>query len=159
MTSFFSQRLVGVEPQQVAQLAQVQGETLGRSLLIALLVISPYVIYKMRQVRKVRRVHEAALAADAAPPPPDTPPLPALEDVIRDISYVVGEATTNGGAVLVIPPRVTVSHREASDQIVDLLVADALRRSGLVIASQQTTEEGRLMHCVLAEDSASPDAN
>ncbi|MEX0768233.1 MAG: hypothetical protein WD029_07160, partial [Microthrixaceae bacterium] len=152
LSSVFSQCVVGLQPQQVALIAQVQGETLGRSLLIALLLISPYVIYKMRQVRRVRRGHEAALAADAAPPPPDTPPLPALEDVIRDISFVVGEARTNGGAVLVIPPRVTVSHREASDQIVDLVVADALRRSGLVIASEEITEEGRLVHCVLIPD-------
>jgi len=145
-----NQRFVGIELQQVTLIAQVQGETLGRSLLIALVVISPYVIYKMRQVRLVRRAHEAVLAAEAAPPPPDTVPLPALEDVIRDISYVVTEAKVNGGAILVIPTRVTVSHREASDEIVDLLVSDALRRSGLMIAGQESTEEGRLVHCVPA---------
>jgi hypothetical protein len=147
------QLFVGLELQQETLIAQVQGETLGRSLLIALVVISPYVIYKMRQVRLIRRAHDAVLAAEAAPPPPDTAPLPALEDVIRDISYVVTEAKLNGGAILVIPSQVTVSHREANDAIVDLLVSDALRRSGLVIASQESTEEGRLVHCVLAEAS------
>jgi predicted nucleotidyltransferase len=147
------QLFVGLELQQETLIAQVQGETLGRSLLIALVVISPYAIYKMRQVRLVRRAHDAVLAAEAAPPPPDTAPLPALEDVIRDISYVVTEAKLNGGAILVIPSQVTVSHREANDAIVDLLVSDALRRSGLVIASQESTEEGRLVHCVLAEAS------
>jgi hypothetical protein len=109
----------------------------------------------MRQVRAVRRAHDAAVAADAAAlKAGDLTPLPALEDVIRDISYVVTEAKENGGAILVIPAQVTVSHREASDQIVDLLVNDALRRSGLVIAGQEVTPEGRLLHCVLASPEA-----
>ena len=151
----FSQRFLGTAPHPPALLGQVQGETLGRALLIAVLLITPYAIYKMRQVRAVRRAHDAAVAADAAAlKAGDLTPLPALEDVIRDISYVVTEAKANGGAILVIPERVTVSHREASDQIVDLLVNDALRRSGLVIAGQEVTPEGRLLHCVLASPSA-----
>jgi hypothetical protein len=151
----FSQRFLGTAPHPPALLGQVQGETLGRALLIAVVLITPYAIYKMRQVRAVRRAHDAAVAADAAAlKAGDLTPLPALEDVIRDISYVVTEAKANGGAILVIPAQVTVSHREASDQIVDLLINDALRRSGLVIASQETTEEGRLLHCVPASPSA-----
>ena len=133
----FIQRFIGTAPHPSTLLGQVQGETLGRALLIAVVLITP------------------AVAADAAAlKAGDLTPLPALEDVIRDISYVVTEAKANGGAILVIPAQVTVSHREASDQIVDLLVNDALRRSGLVIAGQEVTPEGRLLHCVLASPEA-----
>lgn len=125
----------------------MQSDTLGRSLLIALLVVSPYAIYKWRQVQRVRRAHEAAVAADAAPPPPDEPPAAALEDVVRDIAYVQSEAAANGGAMLLVPHVVTVSHRPAPAATVDLLVRDALRRSGLVVTAEVDTDEGRLLEC------------
>lgn len=130
-------------------LGAVQGDTLGRSLLIALVVVSPYAFYKWRQVQRVRRGHEAALAADAAALAPDVEQLPALEDVIRDVAYVVEEATANGGAMLLIPPQVTVSDRVAGPDVVDMLVRDALRRSGLVVTAELDTAEGRLLECAL----------
>lgn len=130
-------------------LAAVQSDTLGRSLLIALLVVSPYAFYKWRQVQRVRRGHEAALAADAAALAPDVPKLPALEDVIRDISFVVAEATANGGAMLLVPAQVTVSDRLAEDSVVDMLLRDALRRSGLVVTAELDTPDGRMLECAL----------
>ena len=126
--------------------AAVQTDTLGRSLLIALVVVSPYAIYKFRQVQRVRRAHEAVLAAEASPPPHE-PPAPALEDVVRDIAFVQEEANANGGAMLLVPHVVTVSHRPAPASTVDLLVRDALRRSGLVVTAEVDTEEGRLLEC------------
>lgn len=128
-------------------LAAVQSDTLTRSLLIALLVVSPYAIYKLRQVRRVRRNHEAVLAAEAAALAPDVPRLPALEDVIGDVSFVVAEADTNGGAMLLVPHQVTVSDRPATPTVVDMLVRDALRRSGLVVTAEVDTPEGRLLEC------------
>lgn len=139
----------------------VQTDTLGRSLLIALVVVSPYAIYKWRQVQRVRRAHEAAIAAEAAPPPPDEPPPPALEDVVRDIAYVEQEAKANGGAMLVVPHVVTVSDRPAAAATVDLLVRDALRRSGLVVTAELDTDEGRLFECrpvATGPGSAGPDS-
>ena len=127
-------------------LAAVQSDALGRALLIAALVVSPYVIYKLREVRRVRAAHARAVAADAT----DTAGvvlLPALEDVIGDISYVVAEARLNGGAMLLVPHQVTVSDRPATDAVVDMLVRDALRRSGLVVTAELDTAEGRLLEC------------
>ncbi|MHB1139504.1 MAG: hypothetical protein ACYC2O_11145, partial [Microthrixaceae bacterium] len=110
-------------------------------------LVSPYAIYKFRQVQRVRRAHEAAVVAADAPPPPDEPPAPALEDVVRDIAFVREEADAHGGAMLLVPHHVTVSHRPAPASTVDLLVRDALRRSGLVVAAEVDTEEGRLLEC------------
>jgi len=129
-------------------LAAVQSDTLGRSLLIAALIVSPYGIYKLRQVRRVRATHARVLAAEASAAD-DTVVLPALEDVIGDISFVVDEARANGGAMLVVPHDVTVSDRPATGAVVDVLVRDALRRSGLVVTAELDTPEGRMFECAL----------
>jgi hypothetical protein len=128
-------------------LGAVQSDTLTRSLLIALVVVSPYGIYKLRQVRRVRRNHEAVLAAEVAALATDEPRPPALEDVIGDVSYVVEEAAANGGAMLLVPHDVTVSDRATTPTVVDMLVRDALRRSGLVVTAEIDTDEGRLLEC------------
>lgn len=128
--------------------AAAQGDTLGRALLIAVIVVSPYAYFKLRQVRRVRRTHVAALAADAALTDGEIR-IPALEDVIGDVSYVVAEARANGGAMLLVPHEVTVSDRVATDEVVDMLVRDALRRSGLVVTGELDTAEGRLIECAL----------
>jgi len=141
-------RRLGARP-GASTLGAIQSDTLGRSLFIAVLVVSPYGIYKLRQVRRVRRNHEAALAADAAALLEDTPRLPALEEVIGDVSFVVAEARANGGAMLLVPHEVTVSDRVATSAVVDMLVRDALRRSGLVITAEIDTPEGRLIECAL----------
>ncbi|CAN5469908.1 hypothetical protein BH10ACT3_BH10ACT3_11680 [soil metagenome] len=146
MTPLAARHLI---PPMPSLLGAVQSDTLGRSLLIALLVVSPYGIYKIRQVRRVRQGHEAVLAAEAAPPKPDGPPRHALEDVSGDISFVVSEARSAGGAMLLVPHDVTVSDRDASDAVVDMLVRDALRRSGLVVTAEVDTAEGRLLECAL----------
>ena len=98
-------------------------------------------------------------AADAQRPPEPSNPTttrierlkrkygPALEDVVADIAFVQEEAHTRGGAMLLVPHVVTVSHRPAPASTVDLLVRDALRRSGLVVTAEVDTEEGRLLEC------------
>jgi hypothetical protein len=142
-------RVPAAEVQPPHLLGAVQSDTLGRSLLIALVVVSPYAIHKWMQVRRVRDAHERVIAADAAASEPTRPRPPALEDVIRDVGLVLAEATEHGGAMLLIPTEVTVSDRAASDEVVDVLVRDALRRSGLVVTAELDTAEGRLLECTL----------
>ena len=108
--------------------AEIQYETLARSLLLAMVLVSPYGIYKVRQVRALRRERAEALAAANAPPPPSRP---RLEDVIDRISEL-GSSSDTTTATVTIPPDVTVAGGDPPEGLVDTLVRDALRRSGLV---------------------------
>ena len=120
--------------------AEIQYETLTRSLLIAFVVVAPYGIYKVRQVRSARREREDAEAAANEPPPPDRP---RLEDVIDRISALgdAGAATST----LTVPADVTVGGNEPAPGLVDSLVRDALRRSGLVATAEIDTPDGRVI--------------
>jgi hypothetical protein len=122
-------------------LAEIQYETLARSLLLAMLLVSPYGIYKVRQVRAVRREREAAVAAAAAPPPPSRPRLEDVIDRISELSSSPGATT----ATVTIPPDVTVAGGDPPEGLVDTLVRDALRRSGLVTTAEIDTPSGRVL--------------
>ena len=119
--------------------ADVQIDTLGRSLLIAVVIVTPYGIIKVRQVRAARRERQAAEAAAAAPPGPTRP---ALEDVIGEIS---ASRARDGAGTVTIPHDVTVAGVDAEPGVVDTLVRDALRRSGLVATAELDTPAGRVL--------------
>lgn len=127
-----------------------QTDVLIRSLVIALVIVSPYAIYKVRQVRRTSRLVERAAQRQAEIDRRAASPyghVPALEDVIGDIGFVEDEARRNGGALLVVPHRVTISDRPAPAEVVDTLVRDALRRSNLVITAEIESDEGRVLEC------------
>lgn len=122
-------------------LAEIQYETLARSLALAVLLVSPYGIHKVRQVRALRREREAAVAAASAPPPPVRP---RLEDVIDRISELA-DSSGPDAATVTIPPDVTVAGSDPPAGLVDTLVRDAVRRSGLVATAEIDTPAGRVL--------------
>lgn len=134
-----------------------QTDVLFRSLAIAVVIVAPYAIYKVKQVRRTNRLaeqfqdHRAKSERRAEAPHGH---IPALEDVIADISFVEAEANRNGGALLVVPHSVTVSDRPAPPELVDTLVRDALRRSNLLITAEADSVEGRLLECAPATPGA-----
>lgn len=162
MSSYVSLPLVTpVLPANISPVlgASTQAGALGRSLVIAVIIVAPYAFYKIRQVRRIRSNHQAVLAAEEAAlaraeAGTAGTPRPALEDVIRDISFVVEEATRAGGAMLLVPHDVTVSDRDAPRSVVDTLIRDALRRSGLVVTAEIDSSEGRFLECALAKTSS-----
>ena len=121
--------------------AEIQYETLARSLLLAVLVVTPYGIYKVRQVRAARREREAAAAAANRPPPPERP---RLEDVIDHITELAG-ASGPDTATVTVPADVTVAGGEPPPGLVDTLVRDALCRSGLMTTAEIDTPDGRVI--------------
>lgn len=135
-------------------LAEIQSDALARSLLIALVVVSPYGIYKVRQVRAVRadriaaeQAREAAIAAIDAPA---EPPRPRLEVVIDEITDI-GTDPSVAAPTITIPHGVTVGGSEAPPGIVDTLVRDALRRSGLIATAEIDTANGRMLELARVE--------
>ncbi len=121
--------------------ADVQYDTLARSLLIAVVIVSPYGAYKVHQVRSARRIREAAEAAATAPPPPVRP---RLEDVIDDIGDRAADLDDTP-SLLTIPRGVTVGGDDPPPGLVDALVRDALRRSGLIATNEIDTPDGRVV--------------
>lgn len=121
-----------------------------RSLLIALAVVTPYGIYKVRQVR-ARRAREARPSASevTATDPSVTPvaAAPRLEDVVARIEAVAVSLDPGDPTTVTVPAGVTVGGDQVPTELVDSLVRDALRRSGLVATAELDTADGRLLEC------------
>jgi hypothetical protein len=125
-------------------LAAIQGGVLVRSLIVAAVLITPYYLYKRRQVRQLR---EARAAAAAPGQEPAEPAGPRLEDVIDSVPAAADTARAEGTVTITVPAGVTVDGDEPPPGLVDALVRDALRRSGLVATAEVDTAEGRSIEC------------
>lgn len=134
-------------------LAQVQADVLGRSLLIAAVLVSPYAVYKWRQVARVRAETAAALAPE---PDDDVDERPRLEDLIESIGLLDLRAES-APTTIRVPHGLTVDGREAPPAVVDALVRDALRRSGLIATAEVETADARVIE-LTAAGPAGPDA-
>ncbi len=121
--------------------AEIQSGTLVRSLLIAAVIVSPYALYKINQVRSLRREREAAEASDENSTQDRGP---RLEDVIARIGEL-GADDSSDSATVTVPHGVTVDGDVAPPGLVDALVRDALRRSGLVATAEVDTPTGRVI--------------
>lgn len=128
---------------------EVQIDTLVRSALIALVLVAPYGVHKWRQVRAARQerlASEAALRAEAEPVVAAAH-RPRLEDVIASIDELAARAA-EGPVTLLVPRGPTVDGRDVDATTVDVVVRDALRRSGLIPVAEVDTAEGRLLELV-----------
>lgn len=121
--------------------AEIEYTTLVRSFLIALLVVTPYGIVKVRQVRAARRARDAHAVAAA---PSTTPSRPRLEDVVDRITSLAADPATTS-ATITVPDDVTVAGSTPPPGLVDTLVRDALRRSGLIATAEIDTADGRVI--------------
>ena len=128
-------------------LAEIETGVLVRSLAIAAVLVTPYGLYKRHQVRARR----AAVLAERGAATTDDAPAPArprLEDVIDGLARTVEEARAAGTATVMVPSDVTVGGQDAPAELVDSLVRDALRRSGLAATAEVDTAEGRVIECM-----------
>jgi hypothetical protein len=142
--------------------AEVQTDVLLRSLLIALVVVSPFAY---RLFRKVQARRAAEAEANRPSEPVVTGPVrPRLEDVISAIDalgrsgHADGSPATAPPRTVVVPADVTVDGQDPPEGLVDLLVRDALRRSGLVATAEVDTPDGRVIECAPAPGGAGPGA-
>ncbi len=132
-------------------LAEIEAGVLVRSLIIAALVVTPYALHKRRQLQRQR----AALAGPDDAGSADTgSQRPRLEDVIAGFTEAATTAHEQGAVTVTVPADVTVDGADAPDGVVDALVRDALRRSGLVTTSELDTAAGRTIECQPAPPSA-----
>lgn len=127
--------------------AEIQTTTLLRSLAIALVIVAPYGVIKWRQVQARRRERAAAIAALEEPQEID--PRPRLEDVIDEIARLA-DSGEDGPRTFRVPHDATVDGVEVAPVVLDALVRDAMRRSGLVATAELDTAEGRTIECTRA---------
>ncbi len=129
---------------------ELQTDTLVRSALIALVLVAPYGIHKWRQVRAARQERlalEAALRSETETEPEPGSARPRLEDVIASIDELAERAAA-GPVTLLVPRELSVDGRDVDAATVDVLVRDALRRSGLLPVAEVDTADGRLLELV-----------
>lgn len=122
-----------------ALVADVQGSVLVRSFLIAIVLMAPvWVLVRRRVVRS----HAPEPETVREPDPDETP---RLEDVIADVARLATEARNEGSVTLTVPAELTVDGRPADPAVVDALVRDSLRRSGLAAVAEVDTPAGRTL--------------
>ncbi len=126
-------------------LAKVQDTVLVRSFLIAVIVVAPVWVLVRKRVRSAQERSSAAGSGDSdADIDPSAPaPLPRLEDVIAAIPDLAAAARDRGSATITVPAEVTVDGRPTDSAVVDALVRDSLRRSGLVAVAEVDSPAGR----------------
>jgi hypothetical protein len=128
-----------------AILADLQIGVLARSALIAAVIVAPYGWYKRRQVRALRAASEAP--SDPDQPGPTEPTRPRLEDLFDSLPDAAATARTAGSVTVLVPRDVTVDGADAPPAVVDALVRDGLRRSGLVAVAEVDGPTGRSIEC------------
>jgi len=124
-------------------LADIDVGTLARSLAIAVVVVLPYGLVLLRRARARQRDRLARSAPVGA-----TPTGPALEDVIESIA-ALDPAT---GGTVDLPAGCRIDAQPVDDAVVEILLADAFTRSGLVEVGRSPTPTGVVIRCAPAED-------
>lgn len=120
-------------------LAEIQVGVLARSFLIALIVLTPLWILLRRRV--LGRDTDTVVERDES----EEPRVPRLEDVIAAVPAAAAAATAEGSATLEVPFEATIDGAGADRSTIDVLVRDALRRSGVVVAAEIDASDGRTL--------------
>jgi len=115
-------------------LADVGAGTLLRCLVLAVVVVAPYGLYQRAKVRRMKAEGAAARGeVPDEPPPPD--PL-ALETVLAQVEELGRTLTDGTTAEVALPAAPTIDDRPAPQAVVDTVLQDALRRSGLQVVER-----------------------
>lgn len=115
-------------------LAEVGAGTLVRCLLIAVVVVTPYGLYQRAKVKKMKA--EGAAARGEVPDEPPPPDPEALETVVAQVEELGGTLGDGETAEVLLPAAPTVDGRPAPAVVVDTVLQDALRRSGLTVVER-----------------------
>ena len=121
-------------------LADVGAGTLLRCLLIAVVVVTPYGLYQRSKVRKMKAEGAAARGEVPEQPPPTDPA--ALETVVAQVEDLGRTLVAGTTDEVELPAAPTVDGRPAPAEVVDMLLTDAVRRSGLEVVERHA---GRLI--------------
>lgn len=118
-------------------LADVGAGTLVRCLLLAVVVVTPYGLYQRAKVKKMKAEGAAARGEVPDEPPPTDPA--ALETVVAQVEDLGRTLEHGATAEVSLPTAPTIDDRPAPQPLVDTVLQDALRRSGLEVVERGTS--------------------
>ena len=125
--------------------ADIQFDTLGRAFLFAVVIVTPYGIFKIRQVRALRRELAAQVAAATAHRRPPDRSWRTSSTASPTWRRPAPPSPHHPVTTITVPNDVTLAGGDPPPGLVDTLVRDALRRSGLVTTAEIDTAEGRMI--------------
>ena len=115
-------------------LADVGAGTLVRCLLIAVVVVTPYGLFQRAKVRRMKAEGAAARGElPEEPPPPDPAALETVVAQVEELGRTLDDGATGDVALPAVP---TIDGRPAPAVLVDTVLQDALRRSGLQVVER-----------------------
>jgi len=115
-------------------LADVGAGTLLRCLVLAVVVVAPFGLYQRAKVRRMKAEGAAARGeVPDEPPPPDPAALETVVAEVEDLGRTLDDGTT---AEVALPAAPTIDDRPAPQAVVDTVLQDALRRSGLQVVER-----------------------
>ena len=115
-------------------LADVGAGTLLRCLVLAVVVVAPYGLYQRARVRRMKA--EGAAARGEVPDAPLPPDPAALETVVTEVEELGRTLADGTTAEVALPAAPTIDDRPAPQAVVDTVLQDALRRSGLQVVER-----------------------
>jgi hypothetical protein len=137
-----------------------EGDRLGSMalyFLVAVAVIGPYGVMRVRRILRERAELAAATAPPVDPdradgadgPSPNGSPTASPDDDLTRAFEAIEAGTQNGAEVFEVrvPARPRLNGRPADAATVDALVQDALRRSKVVVVAEDSSPEGRVLTC------------
>ncbi len=137
--------MVGSPEVASTHLAAIQADVLVRSFAIALVVVTPLWLHRRRRARRAEGPPPDSTTTDDSVATPD--PRPRLEAVIADVERAATSAAVEGTATLDVPTDLTIDGAPIDTGTADVLIRDALRRSGLVAVTETSTPAGRTIEC------------
>jgi len=138
----------GVMGRAVLAVEGDQAVTLLRLFVIAVLLLSPWWGSRLWRWWRARAAARRAVRAANSSAEIPTPPEGSLAAVLADLETRI--ASKQEVIEVSVPSGVTVGGHPADPLIVDAVLADAIRRSGLTVMEDHTTPDGtRLLRCAI----------
>jgi hypothetical protein len=137
-------------------LAAVAGDNPGvllRSFLIAIAFMAPVALWQGWRIRKRRHRERSAsyqqasdLSSLSSRSPSDTPG-PTLESLVAEINRVGSTLESSGTTELDVPAELTVGGSIADPQLVEVVLRDAIGRSGLEVTATESFGDSIRIRC------------
>lgn len=136
----------------IASTATDGSGVLLRSFAIALLIMAPIALWQARRIRRRRRRQRSASyqqASDLSSLSSGTAatPGPTLESLVAEINRVAATLESSQTTELTVPAELTVGGSRADPQLVEVVLRDALKRSGLDVTATTSDDNTIQLQC------------
>jgi hypothetical protein len=145
--------LMGLLAHPLASVAAENSGVLVRSFLIAIAIMGPVALWQGWRIRKRRRRERSASYQQASDlsslSSPNTTgvPGPTLEALVAEINRVGSTLGSSQTTELDVPAELTVGGSRADPQLVEVVLRDAIDRSGLEVTATEGNGDSIRIRC------------